>query len=117
RQQILRFSKERIAGSFHPVERQTRLVVAEPNGHFAADQVYVMSAQRENLSQLGRDDAAPTNRCVADDADIHDGHFISVGLRIGSRTTMPSAQRTPASAPNCASRLSINCRNNGVLSR
>ena len=30
---------------------------------------------------------------------------------------MPSANATPASAPNCASRLSISCRNSGVFSR
>ena len=35
----------------------------------------------------------------------------------GSRTTMPSAKATPASAPNCASRLSMSCRNVGAVSR
>ena len=36
---------------------------------------------------------------------------------IGSRTTNPSAQRTPARAPNCASRLSTSWRKSGVFRR
>ena len=41
----------------------------------------------------------------------------SAGRTTGSRTTNPSAQGHPASAPNCASRLSMSWRNNGVFRR
>ena len=62
---------------------------------------------RERVRQLGRDHAAAADRRVADHADIHGACFSRSGRWTGSRTTMPSANATPASAPNCASRLSI----------
>ena len=40
-----------------------------------------------------------------------------MGRTTGSRTTKPSAQVKPASAPNCASRLSMSCRKSGVFRR
>ena len=49
------------------------------------------------------------NRLLGDDADIHWPPFSIVALTSGSFTTTPSAQRTPASAPNWASRLSTSC--------
>ena len=86
------------------------------NGRVAAQDVDAMPARRERLPEFGRDDAAAADRRVTDDADVHRLHAwwrspsglpLSVDRTIGSRTTTPSAQRTPASAPNCASRLSI----------
>ena len=40
-----------------------------------------------------------------------------MGRSSGSLTTKPSANATPASAPNCASRLSISCAKRGDVSR
>ena len=96
-----------------------------------------MAAIGQRLRQLGRDDAAAADRGVADDADVHG--FTGSGLRsavkrftgsgfkvsflnrfgrtIGSLTTTPSANATPASAPNWASRLSISCSKSGDVRR
>ncbi len=115
RQEVLRFAEQRIGRRFDPVEEQARLVLAEPGRHVAAQDVDAMAARRERLAELGRDDAAAADRRVADDPDVHvsrRGHPSRRPPRrrplrkIGSRTTKPSAQRTPARAPNCASRLS-----------
>src|SRR5262249_55488871 len=110
----LRLAEERIARRFDTVEEEPRLVVDEARGHLAAQHVDAMAARRQRLPELGRDDAAAADRGITDDADVH---FISVSRTSGSRTTKPSAQRTPASAPNCASRLSISWRKSGVFSR
>src|SRR5204863_6652024 len=112
----LLLAKQRIRGNFDAMERQTRLVVAEAEGRVAAQHMDVVAARGEHLPQLGGDDAAASNRGVADDADVH-GVFRSVDRTRGSRTTTPSAHATPASAPNCASRLSMSCLNSGVFRR
>src|SRR6476646_7512483 len=99
------------------MKRQPRLVTAKPERHVGAEDVHAMSTRSERLPQFGRDNTAAANRGVADDADVHQGHRSSPGRTTGSRTMNPSAHRTPASAPNWASRLSIICRKSGVLSR
>ena len=107
RQQILRLSEQWIAGRFHTMERQARLIVSEAKRRVAAQNMNPVTARRERFAQLGRDDAAAANRGIADDADVHGIAFMRLARSIGSRTTKPSAQATPASAPNCASRLSM----------
>ena len=102
------------------MKRETGLITAEPERRIAAQNVDVVAAGRERLAELGRDDAAATNRCVADNADPscqRDALEAASAAQTGSRTTTPSAQVTPACAPNCASRLSTSCLNNGVLRR
>src|SRR4051812_1294409 len=95
---------------------QPRLVLAEAERRLAAEHVDVVAAQRQVFPELGGDDAASTDRGIADDADIQGAEDLNKLMRgTGSRTMKPSAQRTPASAPNCASRLSMSWRNNGVL--
>ena len=88
------------------MKREARLIVAEPDRRIAAENVHAMAARGERLPQLGGDDPAAADRGIAHDADVHE-RFIRLARTTGSRTTIPSAQRTPASAPNCASRLSI----------
>ena len=111
RQQILRLAEQRIRRRQHLVEEQAFLEVSEPERRFRADEVRLMPAQGKRLAQLGCHDPASADRGVADDADVqwtsHDGR--RCGRRTGCFTTMPSANATPASAPNCASRLSISC--------
>ena len=107
REQVLRLSEQRIAGRFHTMKRQAGLIVTEAKRRVAAQKMDPMTARRERLAQLGRDDAAAANRGIADDADVHGVAFMRLPRTTGSRTTMPSAHATPASAPNCASRLSM----------
>ena len=100
------------AGRLDAMERQPGLIAAEPERRVAAQNVDVVPARRERLPELGRDDAAAADRRITDNADPHSPHISlsplnSVGRTTGSRTTMPSAQVTPACAPNWASRLSI----------
>ena len=47
RQEVLRFAEQRIRRRFDPVEEQPRLIVAEPGGHVAAQDVDAMAARRE----------------------------------------------------------------------
>src|SRR6185312_15666062 len=109
-------AEERVIRDLDAVERQPRLVLAQPERRLAAQHVDVMPARREVLAQLGRDDPASSYRGVANDPDVHnDLNRLARGT--GSRTMNPSAHRTPARAPNCASRLSMSCRNNGVFRR
>ena len=135
RQDVLRFAKERIARRVDLVEHQPGLIVAEPERRIGADEVHLVAAVRERLGQLGRDDPASADRRVADDADIHGSGFrvqgsgfkVQVQRRYGflkrsgrtirSFTTTPSANATPASAPNWASRLSTSCSKSGDVSR
>ena len=119
RQQILRLAEQRIRGRLDAVKREPGLIAAEPERRVAAQNVDVVPARRERLPELGRDDAAAPDRCVTDNAHSHVlvNSLNSVWRTTGSRTTMPSAQVTPACAPNWASRLSINCLNNGLLRR
>ena len=130
RQDVLRFAKERIARRVDLVEDEPGLIVAEPERRIRADQVHLVAAIRERLGQLGRDDPASTDGCVADDADVHEvqgsgsgfrvrpyGFLKRSGRTIRSFTTTPSANATPASAPNWASRLSTSCSKSGDVSR
>ena len=75
------------------VKRQARLIVAEPDRRVAAEDVDAMAARGERLAELGRHDPAAADRGVADDADVHRAVFRRLSRTIGSRTTMPSAQR------------------------
>ena len=82
------------------------LGLAQAERRVAADHVRAMPAIGEAPRQLRRHHAAAAHRRVTDDADVH----LSRSSRtISSRTTTPSANGTPISAPNCASRLSISC--------
>src|SRR5205823_5199625 len=92
------------------------LVFAEAERRLAAEHVDVVPARREILSELGGDDAAAADRRITDDADVH-RVLNSPARGTGSRTMKPSAQVTPESAPDCASRLSMSWRNNGVFRR
>ena len=49
RQQILRLAEQRIARRLDAMERQARLVVAEPNGRVAAQDVDAVAARRQRL--------------------------------------------------------------------
>ena len=119
RQEVLRLPEQRVRRCQHLVKEQSLLEVSEPEGRFRADEVRLMSAESQRLSQLRCHDAAPAHRGVADDADVqwssHSGR--RCGRRTGYFTTMPSANATPASAPNCASRLSMSCVNPADVSR
>ena len=108
RQQVLRLAEQRIRRGLDAMKGEPGLEAAEPERRIAAQDVDVVPARRERLPELGRDDAAAADRCVTDDADPHlpVDSLNSVGRTTGSRTTMPSAQVTPACAPNWASRLS-----------
>jgi len=55
--------------------------------------------------------------CLDRERTVRPQLFMMLVRRIGSLTTSPSAQRTPTSAPNCASRLSMSCRKSGVFNR
>src|SRR6478672_3756110 len=127
RQQILRFTEEWIRGRQHLMKRQSRLKFAESERRFGADEVNLVTATRERLPQLGRDDAAAADRRVANDTDIHVRIFpvacsstrhsrSRCGRSSGSRMTNPSAKSTPASTPNCASRLSMSVMKRGDVS-
>ena len=69
--------------------------------------MHLVAAAGQRVRQLGGDHAAAADRRVADHADVHGCMLQQAGRWTGSRTTIPSAKATPASAPNCASRLSI----------
>src|SRR5262249_39733318 len=116
RQEILRLAEQRIRRRLDAVERQARLIFAQPGRRFAAPDVGVMTPGREHLAELGCHDPAASYRGITDDADVH-GLLKTVERTTGSRTTKPSAHAHPASAPNCASRLSMSWRNSGVFSR
>ena len=117
RQEILRLAEQRVRRRLDTMKRQPRLVVTEAERRVAAQDMNVMAARRQRLPELGGDDAAPADRRVADDADVHGRPLRSPDRTTGSRTMTPSAHATPASAPNCASRLSMSCLNAGVFSR
>src|SRR5439155_26562271 len=103
REHVLRLVEQRVARRVDLVKGEAGMELAEPERNIAADQVDLMPALGQLDRQLGRDDPAAADRRVADDADVHR----SCGRTTGSFTTNPSAKATPASAPNCASRLSI----------
>src|SRR5687767_4418096 len=70
REKVLRFAEQRIGRRDHLMERQSLLKLPEPEWRFRADEMYLMTAKGKRLSQLGGDDAAATNRGIADDADV-----------------------------------------------
>ena len=71
RQQVLRLAKQRIGRRQHLMERQPGLELAEPERRLGADEVHLVPAQRERLSELGGDDAAAADGRVTDDSDVH----------------------------------------------
>ena len=124
-EQVLRLAEQRIGRRVDPLKRQARLVLASRNGGSVLIRCTSWPRAASALRQLGGDDAAAADRGVTDDADVH-GRALAAGAltsrkmrsrSTGSRTTMPSANATPASAPNCASRLSISCWKRGAVSR
>ena len=106
REQILRLAKQRIAGRLDAMEPDVGIRFAQAKRRIAADHVRAMPAIGEAPRQLGRHHAAAAHRRVTGDPDVH---FSRCSRIISSRTTTPSANSTPMSAPNCASRLSISC--------
>ncbi len=110
REQILRLAEQRVRRRHDLVEREAVLVFTEPEGHLRADHVHLVTAAREDLAELRGDNAAPANRRVADDPDVHPVPPSSrCAATTRCRTTTPSACATPTCAPKWASRLSISC--------
>ena len=68
---VLRLAEQRIARRVDLVKHEPRMERAEPERLVGADDVHLVAAIRQRLSQLGRDDAAAAHRGVTDDADIH----------------------------------------------
>src|SRR6476469_6895021 len=99
------------------MEREPGNIVAKADRSIRAQNVDAMSANGQLLSQLGGDDSTASDRGITDDPDVHGSRFIKLDRTIGSRTKKPSARVTPASAPNCASRLSMSCMKSGVFRR
>jgi hypothetical protein len=58
REEILRLPEQRVGRRQHLMEEQALLEVAEPEGRLRADEVRLVAAQRQRLSQLRRDDPA-----------------------------------------------------------
>ena len=113
RQQILRLAKQRIGRRQHLVKRQPRLELAQPERRFRADEVHLVAAAarapcraRWRRCRCRRPTRSRRCRCSSD--AFHVGRA-DVGRTTGCLTTKPSANATPASAPNCASRLSMSC--------
>ena len=78
--------------------------------HVAASRVLTVAAFRSGLRRFDTGIAPWRAEWVC-------YYFINDSRRSGSRTARPSANRTPACAPNCASRLSISCRKLDAVSR
>jgi hypothetical protein len=108
-EQVLRLPEQRVRRDFDALEREPGNAIAPPERLVAADHVDLMAAIRERVRELGGHHPAAAERRVADDADLHRTCFRSVVRSNGSLTMTPSAKATPASAPNCASRLSMSC--------
>ena len=108
REQILRFPEQRIRWNLDAFEGESGDPFAPAKWGLAADQADLVPPQRQRMRELGGDHAAPADRRVAHHPDVHGTCFSSPERCSGSRTTSPSANATPASAPNCASRLSTN---------
>ena len=53
------------------VERESRLVVAEPEWRLGANQMHLVAAAGQRLRQLGGDDAAAAHRRITDHPDMH----------------------------------------------
>ena len=113
REDVLRLVEQRVVGRLDGVELDAAGIGPQPERDLAAQQVHLVAPPHEMAGQLGGDDAAAAQRGVTDDADLH-GRSTAAGQRstsrgrtTGSRTMKPSANLTPALAPNCASRLSM----------
>ena len=80
------------------VEEQSLLEIAQAERRLGADEVRLMTAQRQGLAQLCRHHPAASDRRVADDADVQRrAHSCRrCGRTRGCFTTMPSAKATPA---------------------
>ena len=89
---------KRIRRRRHLMEEQPLLEIAQAERRLGADEVRLMTAQRQGLAQLGRHHPAASHRRVADDADVQGrAHsFRRCGRTRGCFTTMPSANATPA---------------------
>jgi hypothetical protein len=70
REQILRFAEQRVRGCRDLMEEQPLLEVAEAERRFRADEMRLMTAQRQCLAQLCRHHPAAPDRRVADDTDV-----------------------------------------------
>ena len=71
RQQVLGLAEQRIRGRDDLVKRESLLVFAQPERRLRADHVHLVPPARQRLPELGGHDAAPANRRVADDPDVH----------------------------------------------
>ena len=71
RQDVLRFAEQRIRGRRHAVESQACLIGPESERRVGTEDVHVVPARGQRLCELGRDNPAPADRRVADDADVH----------------------------------------------
>ena len=71
RQQILRLTEERVGGRLDLVERQVRVKLVQTERCVAAHQMHAVAGVGQCLRQLGRDDPAPSDRCVTEDANFH----------------------------------------------
>ena len=71
RQQVLRFSKQRVRWRHHLMKRQAGLELAQTKRRFSADEMHLMPAASQCFSKLRGHDAAAADRCVTDDADVH----------------------------------------------
>ncbi len=119
RQQVLRLAKQRVCRREHLMKREAGLELAQPERRLRADEVHLVAAARQRLSELGGDDTAAADRGVADHADVHRAFPSSSSpvLTTGRRETKPSANAHPACAPNCASRLSMSCGKSDEVNR
>ena len=70
RQQVLRLAEERVRRRLDAMKGQPGLV-AQPERRFTADDVHLMPALAQRRRKLGGDDAAASDRGVADDTDVH----------------------------------------------
>ena len=85
RQQVLRLAEQRIGRRQHLVERQARLIVAEPERRLRADDVHPVAADGQRLAELRGDDAAAADRGVTDDADVHGDPGVLAASPVRSR--------------------------------
>ena len=71
RQQVLGLAKQRIGRRVDAMEREARLVVAEPKRRLRADQMHLVAAPGQRLRELRGHDAAAADRRVTDHPDMH----------------------------------------------
>ncbi len=75
-QYVLRLAKEWIARRIDLVKHQAGLIVAEAEWRVGADEMHLVSTNRQRLRELGGNDAAAADGRVADDSDIQAGSLI-----------------------------------------